>query len=291
MAKSRKKLKNTVHPEVVSKAVVQPTNILQQYLQEISKFPVLSPDDELKWSRLYYDTKDARALKILIQSNLRFVVKIAAEYNRFGSKLIDLIQEGNIGLLKAIKEFNPYKGVRLITYAVWWIRGAIQEHLMRQHSIVRVGTTSKQKKLFYLLRKEGLPDVGSPMDPALISRQLQIPQKEVDSMKALLSSKDVSFDGGEYGGGIHIKEQEDSLEDQFVQEEKLNLLKKAVKKIRASLDDREIYILENRVLSKNPQTLQEIGRHFNVTREFIRQLESKLIEKIKKQMILSNKLK
>lgn len=278
--RKKKKIKSISRPDIVDTIPLKPTDILQQYIREISKFPILNREDELKWSRLYHEKKDSQALKILIKSNLRFVVKIATEYNRFGSKLIDLIQEGNIGLLKAINEFNPYKGVRLITYAVWWIRGAIQEYLMRQHSIVRIGTTPKQKKLFYLLRKEGLPDYGSSMSPSLISNQLKIPEKEVERMRAMLSSKDVSTD--------HLLSEnwtgESQLEDQMEQEQKIYWLKKSVQKLRPFLNKKEIYILNHRVLSDSPKTLQEIGNEFNITREAVRQLESKLLSKIKKQV-------
>src|SRR5690606_17772486 len=123
-------------------------------LNEIRKYPLLSREEEMELAIRFKEKGDKAAAEKLITSNLRFVVKIAAEYSRFGAKMIDLIQEGNVGLMHAVKEFNPYKGVKLITYAVWWIKGYIREYLMRQHSMVRVGTTQAQKKLFYNLNQE-----------------------------------------------------------------------------------------------------------------------------------------
>ncbi len=130
------------------------TDPLVLYLNEIRKYPLLTREKEKEISEKYFETKDPEAAQLLVRSNLRFVVKIAAEYSKFGAKLIDLIQEGNVGLMHAVREFNPYKGARLITYAVWWIRGYIQEYLMRQYSMVRIGTTQNQRKLFYQLQKE-----------------------------------------------------------------------------------------------------------------------------------------
>ena len=268
--------------EIVPKPQIKPTDLLRQYNREISKYPLLNREEELKWSKLYYETKNREALRVLVQSNLRFVVKIASEYSRFGSRLVDLIQEGNMGLLKAINEFNPYKGVRLITYAVWWIRGAIQEYLMRQHSIVRIGTTPNQKKLFYQLRREQLPPVGAEDSTRLISAQTGISPKEIHSMRQRLNAKDVSMDHSfepyEKMNAVN------SLDDQYAQEQEIQLLRKGVQKLRPSLNEKEIYILDHRVLSDYPQTLQAIGKHFKVTREAIRQIESRLLNKIKEQI-------
>ena len=275
---------------MVSSPQVRPTDILQRYIQEISRYPVLSKEDELKWFKSYREKNDRQALKILIQSNLRFVVKIAMEYNRFGSRLIDLIQEGNMGLLKAINEFNPYKGVRLITYAVWWIRGAIQEYLMRQHSIVRIGKTPQQKKLFYLLRKERLNPHGEPVSIPLLSSQTGISQKEIETMRQRLAQKDMSLDYNTSAtmdqNLIDVQNSPSASPDETIQhEQEVSRLRQVIKKLRPLLSPKEIHILENRILKDPPVTLQEIGSHFSVTRESIRQVESKLLEKIKKEML------
>ena len=267
--------------EIVSQPQIKPADLLRQYNREISRYPLLNREEELKWSKLYYETKNRQALRILVQSNLRFVVKISSEYSKFGSRLADLIQEGNMGLLKAINEFNPYKGVRLITYAVWWIRGAIQEYLMRQHSIVRIGTTPNQKKLFYQLRKEQLPPAGVTDSTRLIESKTGISQKEIRLMRERLHAKDVSIDHSfePYENVSH------SMDDQYAQEQEIQMLRKCVQQLRPSLDEKEIYILDHRILSDSPQTLQAIGVKFKVTREAIRQAESKLLKKIKEQTV------
>lgn len=277
-----KKINKSFPVEIVHKPEIKPTDLLRQYNREISKYPLLNREEELKWSKLYYETKNRQALRTLVQSNLRFVVKIASEYSKFGSRLVDLIQEGNIGLLKAINEFNPYKGVRLITYAVWWIRGAIQEYLMKQHSIVRIGTTPNQKKLFYQLRREQLPPVGAGDSVRLIESRTGISQKEINSMRERLNAKDISIDHSfEPYEKMSVSS---SLDEQYEQDQEIQILKEEVQKLRSSLDEKEIYILDHRILSDTPQTLQAIGTHFKVTREAIRQVESKLLKKIKEQV-------
>ena len=257
-------------------------NLIQRYMYEVSKYPILTKKEEKKWTERYYKTKDHEALRVLVQSNLRFVIQVATEYSRFGSRLIDLIQEGNVGLLKAINEFNPYKGVRIITYAVWWIRGAIQEYLMKQHSIVRIGTTSNQKKLFYRLRKEEIPQLDSAEHTKLLSSQLGVSAKEIDSMKKRLSNKDLQIDAIPEKDNV-VDVEGSRIEQDIGQEQEIQMLRKSVNQLRSSLSEKEIYILDHRVLSHNPLTLQEIGNHFNVTRESIRQVESKLLQKIKDQ--------
>lgn len=279
-----KKSNKNLSVEVVSQPQIKPTDLLKQYNREISRYPLLNREEEFKWSRIYYETKSREALRVLVQSNLRFVVKIASEYSKLGSRLVDLIQEGNMGLLKAINEFNPYKGVRLITYAVWWIRGSIQEYLMKQHSIVRIGTTPNQKKLFYQLRREQLPPVGIKESTRLIESQTGISQKEINSMRERLNTKDVSIDHS--SEPYEKMNTSNSLDEQYAQEQEIQILKEGLQRLRPSLDEREIYVLNHRILSDNPQTLQAIGIHFNVTREAIRQIEGKLLKKIKEQVDL-----
>ena len=277
--KKRRNQKITRSSALIPSKGADQKNLIQRYMYEISKYPLLTKEDEKKWTQLYYEKKDRQALRILVQSNLRFVVQVATEYSKFGSRLIDLIQEGNTGLLKAINEFNPYKGVRLITYAVWWIRGAMQEYLMKQHSIVRIGTTPNQKKLFYKLRKEEIPQLDSAIHTKLLSDQMGVSVKEVDTMKKRLSYKDVHLDNLE-----HQSTAENShLEEDIEQKQEVQILKKIVNQLRPSLSQKEIYILDHRVLSENPLTLQKIGNQFKVTRESIRQIEARLLKEIKKQ--------
>ena len=154
------------------------------YMAEIRKYPLLTREQESELAKKYFETKDPQAAQALVTANLRFVVKVALDYSRFGARLIDLVQEGNMGLMHAVRDFNPYKGVRLITYAVWWIRGYIQEYLMKQYSLVKIGTTQNQKKLFYQLQKqkEALEAMGEPGSIALLSSRLNIPEEEVKMM-------------------------------------------------------------------------------------------------------------
>ncbi|MBC7457459.1 MAG: sigma-70 family RNA polymerase sigma factor, partial [Bdellovibrionaceae bacterium] len=169
---------------------------LSLYLREVRKYPVLTREQEQELAKKYYNTKDPALAQALVKANLRFVVKVAAEYAKFSNKLIDVIQEGNVGLMHAVKEFNPYKGNRLITYAVWWIRGYIQEYLMRQFSMVRIGTTANQRKLFYQLQrqKKEFEKMSSQENVTMLSHKLNIPEDEISEMAKRLSSRDVSLD-------------------------------------------------------------------------------------------------
>ncbi len=264
---------------------------IQLYLKQISVYPLLKKEEELDLSEKFYKTRDPQIAKILTQSNLRFVVKIAAEYTRFGARLIDMVQEGNIGLLHAIKEFNPYKGVRLITYAVWWIRGYIQEYLMRQYSLVRIGTNAKQKKLFYLLKKqqEQLQQLSQEDGVKLITHLSDFKKQEVKVMQQRLNSRDLSLDQPlSEGNGSLLEQQNDNtehnIEEQINFQQQQHIMHKSIKKLRPSLNKKEIFVLEHRLLASEPLTLQEIGQKFSLTREAIRQIESRLIQKIRQAL-------
>ena len=287
----KKKQKKSYKTEVIQSSTPVVSDPMQVYLNEIGKFPILSKQEEETLSKQFYETKDPRIAQALAQANLRFVVKIAAEYTRFGSRLIDLVQEGNIGLLHAIKEFNPYKGVRLITYAVWWIRGYIQEYLIRQYSLVRIGTTAKQRKLFYLLRKqqEQLAQMPYQENIKLLTHS-GFKEKEIHTMHQRLKGRDLSLDQPiTDNNNTNLLEtqthtEEDSIEENINFFQEKQLMQKSIKQLRPSLNNKELFILENRLLSNSPLTLQQIGKKFSVTREAIRQVESRLIQKIKDQM-------
>lgn len=270
-------------------------NILTSYLNELRKYPVLSREEELKVAKHYYETKDPAAGELLVKSNLRFVVKIAAEYAKFSNRMIDLIQEGNIGLMQAVKDFNPHKGNRLITYAVWWIRGYIQDFLMRQFSLVRIGTTAHQKKLFYQLQKQKveLEKMSSPENILQLSHQLSIPEDEVMEMVKRISHRDVSLDkplndndDSSSLGSLLLKKEDGSLaiDDQLALEEQVSLLHQAIDKIKPHLSDKEKIILEERLMNDEPLTLQEIGEKYKISREAVRQNEVRLINKIKAEL-------
>jgi len=264
---------------------------LSNYLAGINKYPLLTREQENIIAQRYYTGKDPKDAEILVTSNLRFVVKVAAEYSKFGNRLIDLIQEGNVGLMHAVKEFNPYKGVRLITYAVWWIRGYIQEYLMRQHSMVRIGTTQNQRKLFYHLQKEKnqLDQLGKESSVKMLSSRLGIPEDDVRMMEERMSGRDVSLDAPvSEDGTAHRLDMESSGEvladERLAQAENLSLLNEKIEELRPKLNEKELYLLEQRLLADQPITLQEIGEKWGVTREAVRQMESRLMKKLKDQM-------
>ncbi|MBK9323244.1 MAG: RNA polymerase factor sigma-32 [Bdellovibrionaceae bacterium] len=302
MKKKRKSAK-VVTAELVDEATDLPlvvkeskalstTDPLSIYLNDIRKYPILTKEQEQEIAKKYYETKDPESAQILVKSNLRFVVKIAAEYSKFGGKMIDLIQEGNIGLMTAVREFNPYKGTRLITYAVWWIRGYIQEYLMRQYSLVRIGTTQNQRKLFYQLQKEkeALASLGQESNSALISSRLGIPEDEVEQMSQRLSGRDLSLDrpiDNDSGTSLlDLQKTSESvdLEEQTAHNEQLEILKEKIAEIRPELSDRELIILDERILNDDPLTLQEIGEKYGTTREAVRQMEVRVLNKIKAKM-------
>jgi RNA polymerase sigma-32 factor len=279
-------------PSVDSSKALTSTDPLVMYLNEIRKYKVLTKEEEIALAKKYFETKDPEAAQALVKSNLRFVVKVAAEYSKFGAKMIDLIQEGNVGLMHAVREFNPYKGARLITYAVWWIKGYIQEYLMRQYSMVRIGTTQNQRKLFYQLQKEknALDAMGVEPTTALISSRLGIPEDEVRDMAMRMSGRDVSLDkpvdddSGTSLGDLQKGSSDQPLDEQLAREEQLDILKRKIEEIRPDLSDREKIILDERILNDEPLTLQEIGEKYGITREAVRQMEARLMKKIKAKM-------
>lgn len=281
-------------PEVVDSAApttaaVTVADPLTLYMNEIKKYELLSPEDEKKFALEFFETKDPKAAEKLVTSNLRFVVKIAAEYSKFGARMIDLIQEGNVGLMHAVREFNPYKGVRLITYAVWWIRGYIQEYLMRQYSMVRVGTTQTQRKLFYQLKQERkkLEAMGIEPGVKLLSSRLGVSEEDVVTMSNRMQNRDVSLDApidGEYPThliDLQAERDEAPVDEQLGLHEEVEQLKEKIDAIRDQLNEKEKYILEHRILGDPPLTLQEIGEKYGMTRERARQLEARVISKIK----------
>jgi RNA polymerase sigma-32 factor len=263
---------------------------LHKYLAELRRYPLLSPEEEHKLAVHYKKTGDRIAAERLVTANLRFVVKVAAEYSKFGARMIDLIQEGNVGLMHAVREFNPYKGVRLITYAVWWIRGYIQEYLMKNYSQVRIGTTQAQKKLFYHLNREKakLDAAGNAPDVKLLSTRLGVSENDVIEMEKRMSGRDLSIDApqGDDGGSRRwIDSQTDTnaegVDDQLALSEEKEIFYREIDKVVKNLNDKEKYLLQNRILGDPPQTLQEVGDHFGITRERARQLEERLLDKIK----------
>ncbi len=277
-------------PALLESKALAPSDSVALYLAEIRKYPLLSREEELNLAKKYFESKDPAAAQALVTANLRFVVKVAAEYSRFGARMIDLIQEGNMGLMHAVRDFNPYKGVRLITYAVWWIRGYIQEYLMKQYSLVKIGTTQNQKKLFYQLQKhrEELDALGKSPDIKLLSTRLGIPEDEVQMMAQRMSGRDVSLDrpvDDESGTSLMDFQKMDNQapDEELAKREEISHLTEAIEALKPQLSEREKIILEERILADEPLTLQEIGEKYGITREAVRQMEARLMKKIKDQ--------
>ena len=281
-------------PITKSSSAIVPTDSIAKYMAEIRQYPLLSKEDEEKLTKKYYETGDPQAAEILVKANLRFVVKVASEYAKFGSRLIDLIQEGNVGLMHAIKEFNPYKGVRLITYAVWWIRGYIQEYLMKQYSMVKIGTTQNQRKLFYQLQKEkeNIDKLGETEVIKRLSSKLGIDENEVEDMTKRMIKRDLSLDlpVDDDSSASLIDMQptvtdNQQLDDVIDLKNQLSLLSDKIEEIKQQLNQKELYILEQRILSDEPKSLAEIGRERGVSREAVRQMEARVIDKIKNHFL------
>jgi RNA polymerase sigma-32 factor len=264
------------------------TGTLDLYINEINRFALLTPEEEFKLAVRLKKYNDMEAAEKLIVSNLRFVVKIAHEYRNYGFKLADLIQEGNIGLIHAVKKFDPYKGYRLISYAVWWIRAYIQNYLIKSWSIVKIGTTQAQRKLFFKLSqaKKQLESLSKTKPEfAEIASSLGVKGSEVAEMDLRMGSRDVSLHEfiGDDGENSHIdflafdgENQEVSL----IKNEERSLVKENITAALTTLNEREKYIILNRVMADNPETLQEIGDKYNITRERARQIEKQALKKV-----------
>gem|GEM_PF-157900 len=276
---------------VVAEVLPAATDPVALYMAEIKRYPVLTREQEFELAKRYAELGDSKAAEALVTSNLRFVVKIASEYSKFGARLIDLIQEGNVGLMQAVREYNPYKGVRLITYAVWWIRGYIQEYLMRQYSMVRIGTTAAQRKLFYRLQKEKDRLVLEGHEPTvkLLSSRLGVSEEDVQTMEQRMSARDISLETpiGEDGNATLLDREASSdapLDEQLGQAELVAILREEVENLRPHLNEREVELLEERLLADEPKTLQEIGERYGVTREAVRQMEARLMSKLRESL-------
>ena len=264
------------------------TGTLDLYINEINRFPLLTPEEEFKLAVRLKKYNDMEAAEKLIVSNLRFVVKIAHEYHNYGFKLADLIQEGNIGLIHAVKKFDPEKGYRLISYAVWWIRAYIQNYLIKSWSIVKIGTTQAQRKLFFKLSqaKKQLESISKTKPEfAEIASSLGVKGSEVAEMDVRMGSRDVSLHEyiGDDGENAHIDFlafEGENQEMALIKNEERSLVKQNITAALTTLNEREAYIIINRVMADKPETLQQIGDKYNITRERARQIEKQALKKV-----------
>src|SRR6266568_1777869 len=260
---------------------------MSRYLAEIRKFPILSAEEEHSLAVRFYENKELDAAQLLITSNLRFVVKVAAEYRSYGLKMLDLIQEGNIGLMMAVRKYNPYKGIRLISYAVWWIRAYIQNFVISSWSLVKIGTTQAQKKLFYKLNqaKNAIKNLLGSDDLQATALNLDVKESEVVEMDQRMHgdySLDLQLEGGD---GLtlldSIADGRQSQEELLVEYQERDLLQREIGQAMTKLNDKERYIVENRVAAEEPLTLQEIAAHFSISRERVRQIEEGALKKLR----------
>jgi len=265
------------------------TGTLDRYIAEINRFPILTPEEEFSLAVRFKRDHDMEAAEKLIVSNLRFVVKIAHEYRNYGVKLADIIQEGNIGLMHAVKKFDPYKGYRLISYAVWWIRAYIQNYIIRSWSLVKIGTTQAQRKLFFKIgeAKKKLLDL-SQKNPefAEIADSLGVKPIEVEEMDLRMSNRDLSLDAyvNEDGDTTHIDYltyDGDDQETALIKKEETEIIQKHIAGALATLSEKESFIIRHRVMADNPMTLQEIGDRYHITRERARQIEKQALKKLR----------
>ena len=271
---------------------------LELYLSEINQFALLTVDEEQSLARTYRAKGDTRAAHRLVTANLRFVVKVSYEYRTYGFKMADLIQEGNIGLMKAVQKFDPDKGIRLISYAVWWIRAYIQNYILKSWSLVKLGTTQAQRKLFFSLARtkreldkmsleHGLDSDGA--DSAKIAKKLRVKPGEVEEMTQRMEGRDLSLDApmGDDGGYSHVEfvaGHGPSQDYELSNAQESSMVTGRVGDALGRLDLRERYIIEQRVMSDKPMTLKELGEHFGFSRERARQLEIRAKEKLKQEL-------
>lgn len=261
---------------------------LRVYLAQIERHPVLSREEEAALAIRYRDLNDMNAAQKLIVSNLRFVIKVSLGYRNYGVKLMDLIQEGNIGLMKAVQRFDPDRGYRLISYAIWWIKAYIQNFIIRSWSLVKIGTTQAQRKLFYRLSDlPQAPDHDSHMrNVAELAERIKVTEDEVIDMSARLRAHDLSLDDSI---SEHSRESfADTLLDLAPDQEhtlgelqEKEVLRQWAVRALEGLNPREKYIIERRILSDEPLTLKELGAHFGITRERARQIERAALQKLK----------
>ena len=263
---------------------------LKRYLAEISRYPLLTRAEELRLAEQAFKYNDKEAARQIILSNLKLVVKIALGYYNTYLNVRDLIQEGNIGLMQAVRKYNPYKGTRFSTYASFWIRAYILKYIRDNWSLVKVGTTESQKKLFYGLEKEKkrLEAKGILPVPQLLAHNLDVTEEDVADMEKRLVMTDVSLDQPLYENGgetmMDMMQADQDIEEVIEEREKQKIAFRKIAEFRKGLNERELYIFEHRIMTDEPETLQEIGDHFNISRERARQIEKVLSSKVSKYL-------
>ncbi len=275
-------------PEQESGASLVPFDPLSRYLAEIRRFPLLSREEEIEVAKRYQESRDPQEALRLVTANLRLVVKIAHEFARASRNLLDLIQEGNIGLMEAVKSFDPYRGIRFPSYAVWWIRAYIIRFLMNNWRLVKIGTTQAQRKLFFNLKKESdrLEAEGFSPQPRLLAQRIGVKEAEVREMQERMGQSEVSLDqpaGADEDTRLLdvLPDIDHNPEEATANAEWRAFAKDKVEQFASTLKDKELEIFQSRLLAEQPLTLQEIGERYGISRERVRQIETRLKRKLK----------
>jgi RNA polymerase sigma-32 factor len=266
---------------------------LARYLQEIRRFPMLQADEEYMLAKRWREHEDPEAAHRLVTSHLRLVAKIAMGYRGYGLPLSELISEGNVGMMQAVKRFDPDRGFRLATYAMWWIRASIQEYILHSWSLVKIGTTAAQKKLFFNLRRlkgqiQAIEEGDlTPEHVAKIAKELDVPESDVVSMNRRLMAPDNSLNAplraeGEGEWQDWLVDDEASQESKLGERQELGLRRDLLKTAMSHLTERERDILKERRLKDNPTTLEELSAKYGISRERVRQIEVRAFEKLQK---------
>ena len=274
---------------------IAPEGNLSRYLQEIRKFPMLGPQEEYMLAKRYRDAEEQDAAHRLVTSHLRLVAKIAMGYRGYGLPLGELISEGNVGMMQAVRRFDPDRGFRLATYAMWWIRAAIQEYILHSWSLVKMGTTAAQKKLFFNLRKmkgqmQAIDDGDlSAEHVRKISDDLGVPEADVISMNRRMASPDHSLNApvridGEGEWQDWLVDERDDQETELAEREEMGNRHHLLANALTGLNERERHILTQRRLLENPVTLEDLSQQYGISRERVRQIEVRAFEKLQKSM-------
>jgi RNA polymerase sigma-32 factor len=281
--------------EAPESSSIERFDALQTYLREVQRHPLLTPEETHELAVKFLQTQDSAIAARLVTSNLRLVVKIAYEYRRAYKNIMDLIQEGNIGLMQAVKRYDPYRGVKLSSYAAWWIRAYILRFILNNWRLVKLGTTQAQRKLFFNLRKKRAELQALGVDPtnAEIARQLDVPENEVEEMDARLQASEKSLDapvGDSEGRAIAkvdmMPSSVEGPESLMADGELQALLKEKLSEFRQTLEgkDKELAIFDERLVADEPLTLQQLGDRFGISRERVRQLEQRLTGRLREYL-------
>lgn len=265
---------------------------LDRYMAEVNKIPLLSREEEDALARKLKFEDDLSAAHTLVVSNLRFVAKIAYQYRHYGLRLLDIIQEGNLGLMRAVKSFDPDRGYRLISYAVWWIRAEIQNFILKSWSLVKLGTGKTRRKLFFGLRKQRLLAEAASGNTATLqemAEKMGVTPDEVEEMDLRLAGRDFSLDMSLTDDGkttmLDLMDDPQPNQEELVGAmEERRMLAGHVAQVMENLNEKERYIVDSRLLNDDPETLQSIGEKFSVSRERVRQLEKRVIDKLRDRL-------